>query len=106
MITVGRLPLQIWLRWLPSCTWLMHVRGPQCELHAYPLLSAFVGRSIKAGLTACDIVSKWTWAATLLQVGGRLVSLGAPRCTVWVLAPGVVSCFFSCAVPNTRSSPP
>eukprot|EP00775_Hariotina_reticulata_P003269 gene3269-3546_t len=25
------------------------------------------GRSIKAGLTACDIVSKWTWAATLLQ---------------------------------------
>jgi hypothetical protein len=28
-----------------------------------------VGRSIKAGLTACDIVSKWTWAATLLQVG-------------------------------------
>jgi Na+/proline symporter len=25
------------------------------------------GRSIKMGLTACDIVSKWTWAATLLQ---------------------------------------
>jgi len=25
------------------------------------------GRSIKVGLTACDIVSKWTWAATLLQ---------------------------------------
>ncbi|KAI8468533.1 MAG: urea active transporter [Monoraphidium minutum] len=25
------------------------------------------GRTIKAGLTACDIVSKWTWAATLLQ---------------------------------------
>eukprot|EP00882_Tetradesmus_deserticola_P003386 GHRQ01003582.1.p1 GENE.GHRQ01003582.1~~GHRQ01003582.1.p1 ORF type:complete len:665 (+),score=225.71 GHRQ01003582.1:267-2261(+) len=25
------------------------------------------GRSVKAGLTACDIVSKWTWAATLLQ---------------------------------------
>ncbi|GIL80103.1 hypothetical protein Vretimale_12924 [Volvox reticuliferus] len=25
------------------------------------------GRSIKAGLTACDIVAKWTWAATLLQ---------------------------------------
>ena len=24
-------------------------------------------RSVKAGLTACDIVSKWTWAATLLQ---------------------------------------
>jgi len=22
---------------------------------------------VKAGLTACDIVSKWTWAATLLQ---------------------------------------
>lgn len=25
------------------------------------------GRSIKVGLTACDIVSKWTWAATILQ---------------------------------------
>jgi len=25
------------------------------------------GRTIKVGLTACDIVSKWTWAATLLQ---------------------------------------
>lgn len=25
------------------------------------------GRAVKAGLTACDIVSKWTWAATLLQ---------------------------------------
>lgn len=25
------------------------------------------GRSINVGLTACDIVSKWTWAATLLQ---------------------------------------
>lgn len=25
------------------------------------------GRTIKAGLTGCDIVSKWTWAATLLQ---------------------------------------
>lgn len=25
------------------------------------------GRSIKTGLTAADIVSKWTWAATLLQ---------------------------------------
>jgi Na+/proline symporter len=25
------------------------------------------GRSVKMGLTACDIVSKWTWAATLLQ---------------------------------------
>eukprot|EP00775_Hariotina_reticulata_P012232 gene12232-12370_t len=25
------------------------------------------GRSVQAGLTACDIVSKWTWAATLLQ---------------------------------------
>jgi urea-proton symporter len=25
------------------------------------------GRSIKASMTACDIVSKWTWAATLLQ---------------------------------------
>lgn len=23
------------------------------------------GRSIKMGLTACDIVSKWTWAATM-----------------------------------------
>ena len=28
---------------------------------------ATAGRSIKVGLTACDIVSKWTWAATLLQ---------------------------------------
>jgi len=25
------------------------------------------GRSIRTGLCACDIVSKWTWAATLLQ---------------------------------------
>ena len=25
------------------------------------------GRSISAGLTASDVVSKWTWAATLLQ---------------------------------------
>jgi Na+/proline symporter len=25
------------------------------------------GRSISAGLTAADVVSKWTWAATLLQ---------------------------------------
>lgn len=31
------------------------------------LLASCAGRSIKAGLTACDIVSKWTWAATLLQ---------------------------------------
>lgn len=28
---------------------------------------ATAGRSIKVGLTACDIVAKWTWAATLLQ---------------------------------------
>ncbi|PNW79617.1 hypothetical protein CHLRE_08g360250v5 [Chlamydomonas reinhardtii] len=28
---------------------------------------ATAGRSIRAGLTACDIVAKWTWAATLLQ---------------------------------------
>ena len=28
---------------------------------------ATAGRTIKTGLTACDIVSKWTWAATLLQ---------------------------------------
>ncbi|KAL6748794.1 urea active transporter [Haematococcus lacustris] len=28
---------------------------------------ATAGRSINVGLTACDIVSKWTWAATLLQ---------------------------------------
>lgn len=28
---------------------------------------ATAGRTIKVGLTACDIVSKWTWAATLLQ---------------------------------------
>lgn len=27
------------------------------------------GRSIKTGLTASVIVSQWTWAATLLQVG-------------------------------------
>merc|ERR1719498_2215397 len=25
------------------------------------------GRSISAGLTAADVVSKWTWAATLLE---------------------------------------
>jgi Na+/proline symporter len=25
------------------------------------------GREIPAGLTAADVVSKWTWAATLLQ---------------------------------------
>jgi len=25
------------------------------------------GRTISAGLTAADVVSKWTWAATLLQ---------------------------------------
>ena len=28
---------------------------------------ASAGRTIPAGLCACDIVSKWTWAATLLQ---------------------------------------
>jgi hypothetical protein len=30
-------------------------------------LRASIGRTISAGLTAADVVSKWTWAATLLQ---------------------------------------
>ncbi|GLC49761.1 hypothetical protein PLESTB_000288700 [Pleodorina starrii] len=34
------------------------------------------GRSIKAGLTACDIVAKWTWAATLLQSSNVAFSFG------------------------------
>ncbi|EFJ41619.1 hypothetical protein VOLCADRAFT_68028, partial [Volvox carteri f. nagariensis] len=34
------------------------------------------GRSIKAGLTACDIVAKWTWAATLLQSTNVAYSFG------------------------------
>ncbi|GLC42950.1 hypothetical protein PLESTB_000288600 [Pleodorina starrii] len=34
------------------------------------------GRSIKAGLTACDIVAKWTWAATLLQSANVAYSFG------------------------------
>ncbi len=34
------------------------------------------GRSIKAGLTACDIVAKWTWAATLLQSANVAWSFG------------------------------
>ncbi|KAL6756843.1 hypothetical protein V8C86DRAFT_1810197 [Haematococcus lacustris] len=36
--------------------------GPQTSEHF-----STAGRSIPVGLTACDIVSKWTWAATLLQ---------------------------------------
>lgn len=44
------------------------LRALTCTLISM-LLSMPAGRSIKAGLTACDIVSKWTWAATLLQVG-------------------------------------
>ena len=44
------------------------------------------GRTVKAGLTACDIVSKWTWAATLLQVRHPtthllLVCISACTCT-------------------------
>jgi hypothetical protein len=27
------------------------------------------GRSVRTGLTACGIVSKWTWPATVLLVG-------------------------------------
>ncbi|KXZ51617.1 hypothetical protein GPECTOR_12g581 [Gonium pectorale] len=34
------------------------------------------GRSIKAGLTACDVVAKWTWAATLLQSANVAFSFG------------------------------
>ncbi|GFR49725.1 hypothetical protein Agub_g11881, partial [Astrephomene gubernaculifera] len=34
------------------------------------------GRSIKAGLTACDVVAKWTWAATLLQSANVAYTLG------------------------------
>ncbi|MEW5314476.1 MAG: hypothetical protein WDW38_005972 [Sanguina aurantia] len=30
------------------------------------------GRSIKMGLTACDIVSKWTWAATMYAAGATI----------------------------------
>ncbi|KAG2435987.1 hypothetical protein HYH02_011700 [Chlamydomonas schloesseri] len=37
---------------------------------------ATAGRSIKAGLTACDIVAKWTWAATLLQSANVAWSFG------------------------------
>lgn len=53
---------------------LARLRGTRCSLPPratppppYPQFST-AGRTIKAGLTACDIVSKWTWAATLLQV--------------------------------------
>jgi SSS family transporter len=38
----------------------------QDELHTSEHFNS-AGRTIKAGLCACDIVSKWTWAATLLQ---------------------------------------
>ncbi|KAG2496328.1 hypothetical protein HYH03_005559 [Edaphochlamys debaryana] len=34
------------------------------------------GRTIKSGLTACDIVAKWTWAATLLQSANVAWSFG------------------------------
>ena len=35
------------------------------------------GRSISAGLTAADVVSKWTWAATLLQSSNVAWNFGA-----------------------------
>ncbi|KAG2494462.1 hypothetical protein HYH03_007514 [Edaphochlamys debaryana] len=37
---------------------------------------ATAGRTIKSGLTACDIVAKWTWAATLLQSANVAWSFG------------------------------
>ncbi|MEW5305220.1 MAG: hypothetical protein WDW36_007776 [Sanguina aurantia] len=37
---------------------------------------ATAGRSINVGLTACDIVSKWTWAATLLQSSNVAFTFG------------------------------
>lgn len=37
---------------------------------------ATAGHTIKAGLTACDIVAKWTWAATLLQSSNVAYSFG------------------------------
>jgi hypothetical protein len=55
-----------------SIMWQHHVAAimwPQsphpCCVCLFCCLTA--GRSVQAGLTACDIVSKWTWAATLLQ---------------------------------------
>ncbi|GBF91782.1 urea-proton symporter, partial [Raphidocelis subcapitata] len=47
-----------------SVTWLDHRFGGTSQTSEQ---FSTAGRSIKAGLTACDIVSKWTWAATLLQ---------------------------------------
>jgi Na+/proline symporter len=34
------------------------------------------GRSISTGWIACDIVSKWTWAATLLQSSNVAFTFG------------------------------
>ena len=41
------------------------------------------GRTISAGLTAADVVSKWTWAATLLQSSNVLF---APSASATVVA--------------------
>mmetsp|Transcript_14234 Transcript_14234/g.33692 ORF Transcript_14234/g.33692 Transcript_14234/m.33692 type:complete len:910 (+) Transcript_14234:237-2966(+) len=47
--------------------WLSSRRAPQgCTTNTSEYFTS-AGRTISAGLTAADVVSKWTWAATLLQ---------------------------------------
>eukprot|EP00285_Hemiselmis_virescens_P008888 CAMPEP_0173392260 /NCGR_PEP_ID=MMETSP1356-20130122/18847_1 /TAXON_ID=77927 ORGANISM="Hemiselmis virescens, Strain PCC157" /NCGR_SAMPLE_ID=MMETSP1356 /ASSEMBLY_ACC=CAM_ASM_000847 /LENGTH=820 /DNA_ID=CAMNT_0014350007 /DNA_START=20 /DNA_END=2482 /DNA_ORIENTATION=- len=51
------------------CIWIGERSVPnrhQDDIHTSEHFNS-AGRTIKSGLCACDIVSKWTWAATLLQ---------------------------------------
>jgi len=68
------------------------------------------GRSIKAGLTACDIVSKWTWAATLLQSANVAYKFGvsgpfwyAAGATVQVLLFAVLAVEIKRKAPTTHT---
>ncbi|WIA11581.1 hypothetical protein OEZ85_011686 [Tetradesmus obliquus] len=68
------------------------------------------GRSIKAGLTACDIVSKWTWAATLLQSSNVAYKFGvsgpfwyASGATIQVLLFAVLAVEIKRKAPTTHT---
>lgn len=80
----------------------LRVLPPPRAAAALPTLNSLLtipcpaGRSIKAGLTACDIVSKWTWAATLLQVCVLLP----------LLLPHLGLLARSCCFPHTVSTQP
>merc|ERR1712216_205314 len=61
------------------------------------------GRTISAGLTAADVVSKWTWAATLLQSSNVAWNYGVSG-PFWYASGPPSRCFSSPSWPSRSSA--